>query len=155
MLDSLFDKVTGLQWLQHRCFLVDISNFLRKTFSIETSGGCFYFYSKGKKRKAWIKRKIFQMKEGNKNILFNFCLQFLVLVKSEMQIQLWKYYWTAHAFFLRFLQIYFLVIPACSFFVFSFLANWKIAVFTLSLHKYFVYINKKCTCSLAWILWIT
>ena len=63
------------------------------------------------------------MKEENKNILFNFYLQVLVLVKSKMQRQLRKYYGTAHAFFLLFLQINFLVIPACSFFVFSFLTN--------------------------------
>ena len=31
-------------------------------------------------------------------------------------------------FFLLFLQIFFLVIPACSFFVFSFLTNWKISL---------------------------
>ena len=43
MLDSLFDKVTGLQWLQHRCFLVNISNFLRKTFFIEHLGWLLLF----------------------------------------------------------------------------------------------------------------
>ena len=111
---------------------------------------------KGKIGKRGLKENFFKWKKKIKTFYFkNFYLQVLVLVKSEMQIRLWKYYWTAHAFFLRFLQIYFLVIPACSFFVFSFLTNWKIAIFTLILHKYFVYINKKCTCSLAWILWIT
>ena len=45
-----------------------------------------------------------------------------------MQIQLCKYCRTAHRFFLLFLQIFFLVIPVCSFFMFSFLANWKISL---------------------------
>ena len=35
--------------------------------------------------------KIFQMKEENQNISYNFYLQVLVLVKIEMQIQLCKY----------------------------------------------------------------
>ena len=35
--------------------------------------------------------KNFQMKEENENISFNFYLQVLVLVKTEMQIQLCKY----------------------------------------------------------------
>ena len=48
---------------------------------------------RGKKEQG----KIFQMKEKNENILFNFYLQVLVLVKTEMQIQLCKYR-TAHLF---------------------------------------------------------
>ena len=42
MLDSLFNKVAGLQtcnfikkWLQHRCFPVNVANFIRTAFSIE------------------------------------------------------------------------------------------------------------------------
>ena len=42
VLDSLFDKVAGLQtsnfikkWLRHRCFPVNVANFLRTVFSIE------------------------------------------------------------------------------------------------------------------------
>ena len=35
--------------------------------------------------------KTFQMKEENENISFNFYLQVLVLVKTEMQIQLRKH----------------------------------------------------------------
>ena len=46
--------------------------------------------------------KIFQMKEENENISLNFYLQVLVLVKAVMQIQLRKYYRTAHPFFLTF-----------------------------------------------------
>ena len=42
VLDSLFNKVAGLQisnfikkWLQHRCFPVNVANFLRTVFCIE------------------------------------------------------------------------------------------------------------------------
>ena len=64
---------------------------------------------RGKKEQG----KIFQMKEKNENILFNFYLQVLVLVKTEMQIQLCKYR-TANIIELLtfFLQIFLLVIPA-------------------------------------------
>ena len=31
-LGSLFNKVTGLRWLQHRCFPVNFVKFLRKSF---------------------------------------------------------------------------------------------------------------------------
>ena len=61
MLDSLFNKFTGLETcnfikkcLQHRCFPLSAVNFLRTAFPL-TSGVCFYVYSKGKKRKAWNK----------------------------------------------------------------------------------------------------
>ena len=48
---------------------------------------------KGRRRKrgAKVQEKIFQMKRENENIAFNFYLQVLVLVKTEMQIQLCKY----------------------------------------------------------------
>ena len=70
------------------------TNFLRTAFSIETFSGCFYVYSKEKKKKAYITRergKYFQMKEENRNISFKFYLQVLDLAKTEMQIQLCKY----------------------------------------------------------------
>ena len=43
---------------------------------------------KGRRRKCGTKerRKIFQMKKENENISFNFYLQVLVLIKTEMQI---------------------------------------------------------------------
>ena len=72
--------------------------------------------------------KIFQMKKKNENISFNFYPQVLVLVKTEMQIQPCQYVIELLTFFLHFLQIFFLVIRACSFFVFSFLSNWKISL---------------------------
>ena len=53
---------------------------------------------RGKRRKK-ARGKIFQMTEENENISSNFYLQILVLVKTEMQIQLCKYYRTAHPFF--------------------------------------------------------
>ena len=45
---------------------------------------------KGKREKRGIKEleNVFQMKEENENIRFNFYQQVLVLVKAEMQIQL-------------------------------------------------------------------
>ena len=45
---------------------------------------------KGRREKSGTKEggKIFQMKEENKTILFYFYRQVLVLVKTEMQIQL-------------------------------------------------------------------
>ena len=48
---------------------------------------------KGRRGKCGTKKrgKIFQMKEQNENISFNFYLQVLVLVKTEMQIALSKY----------------------------------------------------------------
>ena len=47
---------------------------------------------KGRRRRGKKEQgKIFQMKEKNEHILFNFYLQVLVLVKTEMQIQLCKY----------------------------------------------------------------
>ena len=53
---------------------------------------------KGRRGKRGTKErgKIFQMKEENENISF-------VLVKTEMQIQLCKYYRTSQSFFLNFL----------------------------------------------------
>ena len=137
-------------------FSCEYFNFFKKDLFHRTPPlAAFISTRKGKIGKRGLKEKFFKWKKKIKTFYFkNFYLQVLVLVKSEMQIRLWKYYWTVHAFFLQFLQIYFLLIPACSFFVFSLLTNWKIAIFTLILHKYFVYINKKCTCSLAWILWI-
>ena len=85
---------------------------------------------KGRRGKRGTKEhgKNVQMKEKNENISLNFYLQVLVLVKTVMQIQLCKYYRTAHSLFFTFFQIFFLVIPACSFFVFSFLINWKISL---------------------------
>ena len=52
------------------------------------------------------------MKEENENISFN--LQVLVLVKTEMQIQLCTYYRTAHPFFLTF-SLNFLSFDSCVF----------------------------------------
>ena len=48
---------------------------------------------KGRRGKRGTKQrgKIFQMKEKNENILFNFHQQVLVLVKTEIQIQLHIY----------------------------------------------------------------
>ena len=43
------------------------------------------------KRRTKERGKVFQMKEENENISFNFYPQVLVLVRTEMQIQLRKY----------------------------------------------------------------
>ena len=74
-------------------FLWMLRFFYKQLFLKTTSSSCFYLYSKGKKRKTWKNggRKIFQMSEENKNISFNFYLQVLVRVKTEIEIQLCKY----------------------------------------------------------------
>ena len=58
----------------------------------------------GRRRKRGTKErgKIFQIKEEKENISVNFYLQFAVLNKTEMQIQLCKYCGAAHPFFLTF-----------------------------------------------------
>ena len=98
---------------------------------------CLLEMEEEEKRGTKEQGKIFQMKEENRNISFSFYQRVLVLVKTEIQIQLCKYkkiielssltslvsIITAHTFPLFFLQIFLLLIPACSFFVFSFLTN--------------------------------
>ena len=77
---------------------------------------------RGKKEQG----KIFQMKEKNENILFNFYLQVLVLVKTEMQIQLCKYR-TAHLFSYFFFKF--------SFLWFLHIYYWKISVTFISIFR--------------------
>ena len=102
MLDSLFNKVLGLQTynfikklLQHSYFPVNVANFLKTAFSVEHLRWlllCLLEREEEERGKRGAKeRKIFQMKEENENISFNFYLQVLLLVKTEMQIQLCKY----------------------------------------------------------------
>ena len=82
---------------------------------LQVFGLCSFFYRthlvaafmssrKGGRGKRGTKErgKIFQMKEENENISLNFYQQVLVLVKTEMQIQVCKYYRTFHPFFLIF-----------------------------------------------------
>ena len=84
----------------------------------------------GSRRKCGTKEreKVFQMKEENENISFNFYLQVLVLVKTEMQIQLHNVIELLTLFFSFFLQIFFLVILACSFTCFH---PWKTGKYLL------------------------
>ena len=58
----------------------------------------------GRRRKRGTKErgKIFQIKEEKESISFNFYMQFVVLNKTETQIQLCKYCGAAHPFFLTF-----------------------------------------------------
>ena len=55
VLESLFDNVAGLmacnvikKRLQHRCFPVNITKFIRTSFLLNISGGCFWQTSKDK-----------------------------------------------------------------------------------------------------------
>ena len=85
------------------------------------------------------------MKEENENISFN--LQVLVLVKTEMKILLCTYYKPAHHFLLLFLQIFFLLIPVCSFFVLSVfhqtvvLLNKKVYIYIYMCIYIYIYIH--------------
>ena len=60
------------------------------------------------------------MTEENENISYSFYLQVLVLVKTEMQIQLCKYCRTAHHFFLTF-SSNFLFCDSCVFIFYVFI----------------------------------
>ena len=81
-----------------------------------TSDGCFYVYSKRKKR------KVFKWKKRMKTVL--------ELLIMKMQAQLCKYKnCSPFLFLLFFLQIFVLLIPACLLFVFLFrLTNLKISL---------------------------
>ena len=133
--DSLFNKAAGLQtsnflkkWLQHRCFTVNVAKFLRTVFFYITPlVTAFMSTRKGRRRRGKKEQgKIFQMKEKNEHILFNFYLQVLVLVKTEMQIQLCKYR-TAHLFSYFFFKF--------SFLWFLHIYYWKISVTFISIFR--------------------
>ena len=124
MLDSLFNKVVGLQTSNFikkvaptQEFSCECCEFFKQLCPWNTSGGCFYVYSKGKKREAW--NKGVRKKCSNESISFNFYLQVLVLVKTNANTKCSPF------FFVLFLQIFFHVY---SFFVFSFLTNGKISL---------------------------
>ena len=88
-----------------RVFSCECCEFFKKSFFYRTPPVAAFVYNrKGRRKKHGTKgqSKIFQMTEENKNISFNFYLQFLVLVKTEIQIQLRKYCRAAHPFFLTF-----------------------------------------------------
>ena len=130
MLDSLFNNVAGLQTrniikkcLQHRCFPVNVANFLRTAISMYH---LWWPTRKGKGAKCRTKErgKIFEVKNENGNISFNFYLQVLALVKTENQIQLCEYYGSPHPFFLTFSSKFL----SCDsgVFIFSCFHSWKI-----------------------------
>ena len=75
---------------------------------------------RGKKQRIEGWGKFFQMTEENENISYSFYLQVLVLVKTEMQIQLCKYCRTAHHFFLT-LSSNFLFCDSCVFIFYVFI----------------------------------
>ena len=84
-----------------------------------------------RKRRTKEQGKIFQTTEENENLSFNFYLQVLVLVKTEMQIQLCKCCRTAHPFFLTFSSNFLSCDLWVFIFMFSFLINWKIPLAAL------------------------
>ena len=109
---------------------MNFANFLRAAFSIEHLRWLLLFLIEREEEKSMEKGggTIFQMKEKNENVSFNFCLQVSVLVKTEIQVQLCKKLELLKLFHLLFLQIFFLLIPpVCSFFVFSFLTNLNLS----------------------------
>ena len=144
MLDSLFNKVTGLQATNFikkvaptQAFSCECCEFFRNNFFyVTTPVAAFMFTRKGRRRKRWTKElgKNFQLKEENENISFNFYLQVLVLAKTEMQTQLCKYYRTAHLFSYFFFKIFFLVISAYSFLCVSIFDKLKNT--TCSIYQY-------------------
>ena len=70
-------------------FSCECCEFFKNSFFYGTSlVAAFMSTRKGRKRKREIKKrgKFFQMKGENENISFNFYMQVLVLVKTEMQI---------------------------------------------------------------------
>ena len=71
------------------------------------------------------------MTEENENLSFNFYLQVLVRVKTEMQIQLCKCCRTAHPFLLTFSSNFLSCDLWVFIFMFSFLINWKIPLVAL------------------------
>ena len=88
-----------------RAFSCEYCKFFKNSFFFITPPvAAFMFNRKGRTKERGTKErgKIFQMKEENESISLNFYRQVLVLVKTEMQIQVCKYYRTFHPFFLIF-----------------------------------------------------
>ena len=98
VLVSLFDKVVDLEacnfikkWLRKRCLPANIAKFLKSSFFLENLRWLLICLLEiEKKKKAW--ENFFKWKRKNENLSFIFYLQVLVLVISEMQIQLHQYY---------------------------------------------------------------
>ena len=116
---TLFNKITGLEtcnfiknWLQHRCFLVNIANFYEQLFLWTLPMAAFMSTQKGRRGKRGTKKRY-------ENISFNFYQQVLVLVNTEIQIQLCKY-WNCSPFF--------------SYFFFKFSLFWFLRVHFLCFH---------------------
>ena len=65
---------------------MNVANFLRAAFSIEDLRWLLLFLIEREEEESVEKGggTIFQMKEKNENVSFNFCVQVSVLVKTEM-----------------------------------------------------------------------
>ena len=133
--DSLFNKAAGLQtsnflkkWLQHRCFTVNVAKFLRAVFFYITPLVTAFMSTRKGRRRCGKKEqgKIFQMKEKNEHILFNFYQQVLVLVKTEMQIQLCKYRTANIIELLTFFSSNFLSCDSCVFIIEKYLLHLSV-----------------------------
>ena len=125
MLDSLFNKLQAFrpvtfskkppaQAFSPECCKYFVNSFFCRTPLV----AAFMSTQKGRRGKCGTKEreKLFQMKEENENFSLNFYLQVLLLVKTEMQIQLCKCYRTALPFFLTFSSNFYF----CDFCVFIF-----------------------------------
>ena len=98
---SLLNKVVGLEArnfiknrLRDRCLPVNIAKFLKNSFFCRKPPVAAYMSTrKGKEEESLEQKreKSSNKRRKNESILFNFYLQVLVLVITEMHIQLYQY----------------------------------------------------------------
>ena len=98
---SLLNKVVGPEArnfiknrLRNWCLPVNIAKFLKNSFFYRKPPVAAYMFSrKGKEEESLEQKreKISNKRRKNESILFNFYLQVLVLVITEMHIQLYQY----------------------------------------------------------------
>ena len=138
ILDSLFNEAAGVQtnnfikmWLQQRCFPVNVANFLRTAFSIEHLRWLLLCLLEREEEESVEKRseeKIFKWKKKMKIFHLTSTCKFWCYLKQKCKYNYVNVIELLTLFSLLFLQIFFLVVRACSLFVFSFLINSKISL---------------------------
>ena len=107
-------------------FSYECCDFLRTAFSIEQLRWLLSYLLEKEEEESVEQRslgKFFKWKKKMKTFHLTSTCKFWCQLKQNIYVNLIELF---ALFFLVFLQIFFLVIPACSSFVFSFLTNWKI-----------------------------